>query len=109
MFGPAGEVRNAKHGECRVFTLFDVAAKSLDVLRGFALYLGIVPIWRYEDEPMNARLQLLQSSEHTDSWIPLSCNNIEGYRYFLINPHLPNDCQLLGNQWPNPCQVVHPN
>jgi len=45
MFGPAGEVRNAKHGECRVFTLFDVAAKSLDVLRGFALYLGIVPIW----------------------------------------------------------------
>jgi hypothetical protein len=59
MFGPAGEVRNAKHGECRVFTLFDVAAKSLDVLRGFALYLGIVPIWRYEDEPMNARLQLL--------------------------------------------------
>jgi hypothetical protein len=106
MFGPAGEVRNAKHGECRVFTLFDVAAKSLDALRGFALYLGMVAM------RMSPRMHVCsfsKSSEHTDSWIPLSCNNVEGYRYFLINPHLPNDCQLQGNQWPNPCQVVHPN
>jgi hypothetical protein len=109
LFGPAGKVRNAKHSECRVFTLFDVAAKSLEVVRGFVLYLGIVLIWRYEDEPMDACLQLLWSSEYTDSWIPLSCNDIEGYHHFLINPHLPNDCQLLDNQWPHPCQVVHPD
>jgi hypothetical protein len=78
LFGPAGEVRNAKHSECRVFTLFDVAAKSLEVVRDFALHLGIVPIWIYEGELIDACLQLLWSSEHTDSWIQLSCNNIEG-------------------------------